>query len=566
MSLASTSHDDRLASLLADLTEQQRQGQAPDLEAAAREHPDLAVELRSLWATAQFAGAFALKKTEAPTLPTTPVEPTRPESFGDYEILEEIGRGGMGIVYKARQKSLGRIVAIKMMREARLSSESDRARFFAEAEAAARLKHPNIVTVYEVGDHNGLPFIVMEFVEGRNLSQRLTEGPLAPRDAARLVAEVARAVQQAHERGILHRDLKPANLLLVSRDASTQREGSHSAVASRLNESPKVTDFGLAKRLAVSPTSMRDWRTQTGAIVGTPGYMAPEQATGRKDLSAATDVYALGAILYECITGKPPFQATNPVDALMMVIEQEPVPPRLLVPIIDRDLEMICLKCLQKPPEMRYASAAELAADLEAYLSGEAVSSQPSGLGYFLSRMLRETHHVGVLENWGLLWIWHSLATFVLCLLTQLLAWSNLNDHLWYLTLWSVGLIAWGTILWRLRRRAGPVLFVERQLAHAWAAGVCASIAMFVIELEMGLSALTLSPAIAVAAGMVFVFKAGILSGRFYLTAAGLFLTATIMPLVPQVAQLLLGFATAMAFLIPGIKYYRLRRRGLAGK
>src|SRR5262249_52825399 len=326
----------------------------------------------------------------------------------------------------------------------------------------------------------------------------------------------------------------------------------------------KVTDFGLAKRLTVAPGSAPDWRTQTGAIVGTPGYMAPEQATGRRELSPATDVYALGAILYECLTGRPPFQATNPVDALMMVVEQEPVPPRLLVSGIDRDLEMICLKCLQKPPELRYATAGKLAADLEAYAAGEAVSSQPSGLGYFLSRMLRETHHVGVLENWGLLWMWHSLATFVLCLLTQIMAWSNVRDHTAYLALWSVGLITWGTILWTLRRRAGPVLFVERQLAHAWAAGVCASIAMFVIEVLMGQPALTLTPALAVAAGMVFVFKAGILSGRFYITAAGPFLTAAVIPLVPQVSLMLFGAATAIAFFVPGVKYYRLRKRSLA--
>jgi serine/threonine-protein kinase len=322
-----------------------------------------------------------------------------------------------------------------------------------------------------------------------------------------------------------------------------------------------VTDFGLAKRLTVSAASARDWRTQTGAIVGTPGYMAPEQATSRRDLTPATDVYALGAILYECLTGRPPFQATNPVDALMMVVEQEAVPPRLLVSGIDRDLEVICLKCLQKPPELRYGTAGELAADLEAYMAGEALSNQPSGLGYFVARMLRETHHVGVLENWGLLWIWHSLATLVLCVLTQVLAWSNVRDHTTYLILWSVGLITWGTILWRLRRRAGPVLFVERQLAHAWAAGVCASIGMFVIEWTMKLDALALSPALAVAAGMVFVFKAGILSGRFYVTAAALFAAAVAMAVFPEVAQLLLGAATAAAFLIPGIKYYRVRRR-----
>src|SRR5262245_7495327 len=511
MSLATASRDDRLAALLADLAERQRRGLPADVETAARDHPDVADELRSLWATAQFAAAFAPGPGETPTAPARSAEPVAPDSFGDYEILGELGRGGMGVVYKARQKSLDRVVAIKMMREARLSSESDRARFRAEAEAAARLKHPNIVTVYEVGDQNGLPYIVMEYVEGRTLSQRLAEGPLPPREAARLVAEAARAVQHAHDHGILHRDLKPANILLSG--VRGQGTGVSGAGHSRLTpdpcpRTPLVTDFGLAKRFEMSPTSVRDWRTQTGDIVGTPGYMAPEQASSRKDLTPATDVYALGVILYECLAGRPPFQATNPVHAIMMVIEQEPVAPRLLVSGIDRDLEMICLKCLQKPPELRYATAGELAADLEAHLAGEAVSSQPSGLSYFLSRMMRETHHVGVLENWGLLWIYHSVAVFLLCLFTQLLVWLGVRDHTTYLVLWTVGLITWGVILWRRRRRDGPILFVERQLAHAWAAGVCASIATFVIEVMLGRPALELSPVIAVAAGMVFVFKA----------------------------------------------------------
>jgi serine/threonine protein kinase len=570
MSLATLPRDDRLAALLAELADRQRRGLPADIETAAREHPDLADELRALWATAQFAAAFAPPPGELPTAPVVSAEPVPPPaSFGDYEILGELGRGGMGVVYKARQKSLDRVVAIKMMREARLSSESDRGRFRAEAEAAARLKHPNIVTVYEVGDHDGLPYIVMEYVEGRNLSQRLAEGPLPPRDAARLVAEAARAVQHAHDHGILHRDLKPGNILLSGvrgQGSGVSGAGRRRLIPDSFALTPLVTDFGLAKRFEISATSVRDWRTQTGDIVGTPGYMAPEQASSRKDLTPATDVYALGVILYECLTGRPPFQATNPVQALMMVIEQEPVAPRLLVSGVDRDLEMICLKCLQKPPELRYATAGELAADLEAYLAGEAVSSQPSGLGYFLSRMMRETHHVGVLENWGLLWIYHSVAVFVLCLLTQLLVWLGVLDHTTYLVLWTVGLITWGAVLWRRRRRDGPILFVERQLAHAWAAGVCASIATFVIEVMLGLPVLTLSPVIAVAAGMVFVFKAGVLSGRFYVTAVVLFLTAIAMARFPQVAQLLLGVATAAAFLVPGVKYYRVRKRSLVSR
>ena len=568
--------DERLALLLAELAAQQQRGEVPDLDGVARKHVDLANELRVLWATAQFAHAFAGPSTVLLPPPTAsmPSRVSLPESFGEYEILSELGRGGMGVVYKARQKSLNRLVAIKMMRDARLSSETDRARFRAEAAASAKLKHPNIVTVHEVGEHEGQPYFVMEYIEGSSLSQYLAErGPLPPREAARLLAEVAHAVQHAHEHGILHRDLKSANVLISEGGIQTLNgnfeagDDSHSAIRNPHFTISKITDFGLAKRFRVSSGSVPDWRTQTGAIIGTPSYMAPEQATGRKDLTAAADIYSLGAILYELLTGRPPFQAANPVDTLLMVIEQEPVPPRWLDPGIDRELEMICLKCLQKPPELRYASAVELARDLEAFVAGESLSSQPSGLRYFLSRMLRETHHAEVLENWGLLWMWHSLATFVLCLLTQILAWSGVRDHSTYLILWSVGLIAWGTILWQLRRRAGPVLFVERQIAHAWAAGVCASIGMFVIEVLIpNMPVLTLSPAIAIAAGMIFIFKAGILSGQFYITAAVLFVTAAVMPLVPQAGILLFGTVLALSFFLPGLKYYRQRRRALREK
>jgi eukaryotic-like serine/threonine-protein kinase len=175
--------------------------------------------------------------------------------------------------------------------------------------------------------------------------------------------------------------------------------------------------------------------------------------------------------------------------------------------------------------------------------------------------MMRETHHIGVLENWGLLWIWHSLATFTLCLLTQIMDWVGIRSHYWYLTLWTVGLITWGMILWGLRRRAGPVLFVERQIAHAWGAGVCASIAMFVVEVLIDRPVLELSPAIAIAAGMVFVFKAGILTGRFYLSAMLMFAVAMVMPVVPQVRILIFGIALAGSFLVPGIKFYRIRKQ-----
>ncbi|VTR99357.1 serine threonine protein kinase : Serine/threonine protein kinase-related protein OS=Planctomyces limnophilus (strain ATCC 43296 / DSM 3776 / IFAM 1008 / 290) GN=Plim_4000 PE=3 SV=1: Pkinase [Gemmata massiliana] len=575
--------DEQLAALIDRLAGEQRAGRVADVEATAREHPDLAAELRELWAVAQFAHMVRLPPPPAPaqtvtvartgpltpsfhSAPTTHTAAVLPRDFGDFELLEEVGRGGMGVVYRARQKSLDRTVALKMVREAHLATDADRARFRTEAESAARLKHPNIVTVYEVGSAGGQAYLCMEFVGGQTLAEKVRSGgPLPPREAARLAAVIARAVEHAHEFGIIHRDLKPSNILLTQVE-SRNAEGPNGTGAGSTGSdvlalprygimAPKVGDFGLAKKIDNSESL-----TRTGAVVGTPSYMAPEQAAGRKELTPAADVYALGAILYELLTGRPPFQAAHPVDTLLLVLEQEPVPPRQLNATVDRELELICLKCLQKPAEMRYPSAGALAADLEAYAAGQPVAAAPSGLRFFIARLFRETHHADVLENWGMLWIFHSVMIFLLCLLTQVMSWEGLRDHVWYMSVWSVGLVTWGATLWQLRKAAGPVLFVERQIAHAWAAGVCASIAMFWIEWLIPLEALTLSPAVAVAAGMVMVFKAGILSGRFYGWAALNFAAAIIMPLVPRVSILLFGAVSALSFFVPGVKYYRQRK------
>jgi Protein kinase domain len=290
--------------------------------------------------------------------------PTRVRYFGDYEVLRELARGGMGVVFQARQVSLNRPVALKMILAGQLANDIDVKRFYTEAEAAANLDHPGIVPIFEVGQHEGQHYFSMGFVEGQSLAQRLAGGPLPPREAATLLVNVAEAIEYAHGHGVIHRDLKPGNILLDR------------------NGYPRVTDFGLAKKLEGD-----SGLTGSGQIMGTPSYMPPEQAGAKRgEVGPAADVYALGATLYALVTGRPPFQAATAMDTVLQVISEEPVAPRLLNPSVPRDLETICLKCLEKAPIRRYASAQALADDLGRWLGGEPIMARPAGR---LERMVK---------------------------------------------------------------------------------------------------------------------------------------------------------------------------------
>jgi tRNA A-37 threonylcarbamoyl transferase component Bud32 len=290
----------------------------------------------------------------------------RPEAAPGYEILGELGRGGMGVVYKARHTKLNRLVALKMILAGGHASAAELARFQTEAEAVARLRHANIVQVYEVGEHEGKPFFSLEFCGGGNLKEKLSGTPLPVGEAAALVETLARAMQAAHEQHVIHRDLKPANVLLAE------------------DGTPKVTDFGLAKKLDEAG------QTHSGAILGTPSYMAPEQAGGQtSDVGPLADVYALGAILYECLTGRTPFQCVTIAETLEQVRSKEPVAPSHIRKDVPRDLETICLHCLRKEPERRYASAKLLAEDIQRFRAGRPIAIRPVGSAERLWRWCR---------------------------------------------------------------------------------------------------------------------------------------------------------------------------------
>ena len=360
-------YEGRLHALIAKYLSAVDSGNEPDRSAFLARHPEFASDLESF-----FRNRDTIQSWTGETAPL-------PRSFGGYELIEELGRGGMGVVFKAHQKSLNRIVALKMILLGQLASPEDVQRFRREAESAARLEHPNIVPIYEVGEHEGQPYFTMKMIEGGSLADHLDHFKKNPRVAARLMATAARAVRYAHQRGILHRDLKPANILL-DRD-----------------KQPHITDFGLAKRL-----DGNEPQTTTVGLAGTLAYLAPERTTGQASLlSWSVDVYGMGAVLYELLTRRPPFRGRTPLETLRLVQETEPDHPRKWNPDVDADLSTICLKCLEKDPGKRYEAAKPLSEDLENWLEGRPILARPVGSAARLWRWCKRNRLAAALIGSG---------------------------------------------------------------------------------------------------------------------------------------------------------------------
>jgi serine/threonine-protein kinase len=361
-------HDDpRVEQLLDEIldsasTPEEVCGSCPELLPVVRERWRQVCQVR-----AEIDALFPDPPPPGATMPLLAPEPTSLPQIPGYEVESLLGRGGMGVVFRAKHLRLGRVVALKMALAGAYAGQPERERFQREAEAVARLRHPNVVQIHDIGDSAGRPYFTMEFVEGGSLADKLADKPQPARQAAALLATLAGAVQAAHDSGIVHRDLKPSNVLLTA------------------DGTPKISDFGLARRLDGEVAL-----TRTGTAVGTPSYVAPEQAQGKTDAAGpAADVYALGAILYEMLTGRPPFKAETVAATVLQVIHQEPVPPSKLNARVPRDLETICLKCLHKEPQRRYATASALAEDLERFLHGEAIAARPERWLERLARRVR---------------------------------------------------------------------------------------------------------------------------------------------------------------------------------
>lgn len=452
-----------------------------------------------------------------------------PRSFGNYELLEEIGRGGMGVVFRAKQRDLDRVVALKMILSSQLATGEEVRRFHAEAKAAGSLRHPHVVGIHEAGQIDGQHYFTMDFVSGTSLAELLRSGPLPPEEAAACLVTVARAVDYLHTRNIVHRDLKPSNILL---DGSRR---------------PFVTDFGLAKVFDDAGS-----QTQTGTIVGTPSYMAPEQAAGRhSEISSRTDVYSLGAILYEMLTGRPPFKEPNPLDTLVQVLEGEPTLLHKLNARVPRELEWICLKCLEKNAAARYVSAAALADDLEHYLRREPTDARPTGLAQHARRWFRR--EPGLVSR--------LVAMLAAATIVQVNYSLHGSDFAYHLRVMSV-FAGWAVVgfLFQFLMNRGRIAEFAR---YAWLAADAGLLTVLLYLTESPLGALLIGyPLLVTASGMFFSVRL-----VAFMTAACLVAYTVLLRLRPEEANPLhyaVLFGTVLAVLGSLVAYQVFRVRVLS--
>jgi serine/threonine protein kinase len=535
--------------------------------------------------------------TEPQPAPAPP--PGAPPSVPGYEVLGELGRGGMGVVYKARQVALNRVVALKVILAGGHAGKEDLARFRLEAESVARLQHPGIVQIYDVGVHNGTPYFSLEFCGGGSLAARLNGTPLPPADAAELVETVARAAHAAHQAGVVHRDLKPANVLLAGAGRESRGEpaalaaglGAHPAAlgvhpAAATNPAanaagsprggscaplagcgPKITDFGLAKVLDACTTTVSGGGsapvlTETGIVLGTPSYMPPEQAGGHnKEVGAAADVYGLGAILYECLTGRPPFVAATQFDTVLQVLHNEPLPPRMLNRRLDADLEKITLKCLQKQPADRYASAEALADDLRRYRNGEPVAARSVNLLERLQRELGHSQHETFLRPWGLGLMLLGALILLAHLATSLLLWAHCPRILSFWVPRSVFLALAVPLFWRFRPSASvwPTNAVERLIWAVWLGYLLTFLSLFWVMQVLKHDHLHIYGVATAVGGLAWFAMGGHVWGGCYVIGLAFLLLAPAMALLAGSpwSPFCFGLLWGAALLVLGRRYWK---------
>jgi len=561
---------DRISELLLHWEELREQGQEPAAVDLCRDCPELRPEverrIEALKAIYRIPNDVDITATvQGPEQPlSVDIGPLKAEG---YEILELLGSGGMGKVFKARQAGLKRLVALKMILAGAQATPQEAERFRVEAEAVARLQHPNIVQIYDIGATDGCPYLALEYLAGGSLDKRLHGQPLSPRQAAMLVRTLAQAIHCAHQHNIVHRDLKPANILLAPNPKSEIRnpkdagDQSISDFGFRISDfTPKIADFGLAKRLD-EVLAM----THTGAVLGTPSYMAPEQAEGRiHQIGPRTDIYALGAILYELLTGRPLFPAAGLLETLERVRSEEPQPPRQVQPALPADLETICLKCLRKDPAERYATAEALAEDLTRFLEGEPIEARSLNLVDRLTRTLNRTGNLPDLRRTTNMF----LVLGPVPLLAQVLTYLILAGQPSYPL--AATLVALGTLvgligLYYLVSGEGVRIPLTTTTRHLWAVRLGLVFGMIVMVLvsyqlappDRPWDLLAVFPLWSVLGGATMFGLGGIYWGRLYLLGLGFLLLAVLMPLRLEWAPL--AFGLVLSTFLQGLAWHMRR-------